>query len=763
MRFSLFVIVIIVFACGMISSAADWPMTRGGLARTGVAPGTAEPLRPILNWRWRNGEESFFSSPAIADGKVYVTSGTIGALAESGAIYCFDAASGKMLWKCSPPGYRATFSSPVISGKYLVVGEGLHVCRDARLVCLDISGEQPKILWTYRANSHIECTPVIDNGRVYVGAGDDGYYCLNLQPDAAGQAVLNWHAPGDKYKDAETSLTVAGGKVYAGLGIGGRELCVLDAITGEEQKRIPLPYPVFSPATIVDGKLYLGMGNGDYINATPGGEVRCIDIATMATDWTYPLAQTVLGAVVSMGDKLYFGSRDGWLYNLDKTGILLGKYDTHGPIVTSPAVSEHFIYVMSDTGFLTAINRTDLTFGWEFMVGSKPLFISSPSVGNGQVFIGSQQDGLLAIGASDKPAIAAWNGYLGQAGRAGNLDDSPLADAGAFQWNYPAEMMGENTTKLVVAPVAVAGKNIIIPMTGKQSGVVCLPADASAQETPKIRWSYATTNPVSLSPAIIGENVFVIDGIPDMAARTLTCLNVADGKMRWELPVADGTGVFSATENEIFMQDIAGKVSCIELDGKPRWAINAGVVLDGFSVIGDTVYFATANGLVAVNRLTGKDGIKVPVTALAAPVFADGVIYLATNKGIESRDAKTGELSPNGQLPGGAATGAFAVTRNEIVYINGAGELVIIERNSGKVINSIAKALPIPPLVSRNMVLYLAKDGIMRLDLARPAVKPTQWLDTSWLGEAATPMVLSRGNVYLGIAGWGLVRAGRGQ
>ena len=32
-----------------------------------------------------------------------------------------------------PEGFRATFSSPAISGKYLVTGEGLHQVRDGRI------------------------------------------------------------------------------------------------------------------------------------------------------------------------------------------------------------------------------------------------------------------------------------------------------------------------------------------------------------------------------------------------------------------------------------------------------------------------------------------------------------------------------------------------------------------------------------------------------------------------------------------------------
>lgn len=76
-----------------------------------------------------------------------------------------------------------------------------HSTDDARVVCLDVrrGGE---ILWTFRTGSHVESSPCIYRDRVYIGAGDDGYYCLRLEPDANGRPVMLWHAAGERYPDA---------------------------------------------------------------------------------------------------------------------------------------------------------------------------------------------------------------------------------------------------------------------------------------------------------------------------------------------------------------------------------------------------------------------------------------------------------------------------------------------------------------------------------------------------------------------------------
>src|SRR5688572_2235127 len=163
-------------AASASEESSDWPTFRGSLARLGAAERAVGPNGGGLNWSWKQASEAFFSSPTLVGNRVYVSSATYGAFASSGQIYRFDADTGALAWKNAPSGYRPTFSSPVISGHYLVCGEGLHTTRDSRVICLDLRpGSEGKTLWTFATKSHVECTPVIYENRVYVGAGDDGY------------------------------------------------------------------------------------------------------------------------------------------------------------------------------------------------------------------------------------------------------------------------------------------------------------------------------------------------------------------------------------------------------------------------------------------------------------------------------------------------------------------------------------------------------------------------------------------------------------
>ena len=49
------------------------------------------------------------------------------------------------------------------------------------------------------------------------------------------------------------------------------------------------------------------------------------------------------------------------------------------------------------------------------------------------------------------------------------------------------------------------------------------------------------------------------------------------------------------------------------------------------------------------------------------------------------------------------------------------------------------------------------------LDSGDGEAKAVEWLDASWLGQPATPMVMSASAVYMGRRGWGLVRMGEAR
>jgi len=773
-----------------VEAGSDWPLFRGDPERTGAVPGTPEPARGGLHWAFRRGKTGFLSSPAVVGNRVYVSTATMAIIGGgSGEIYCLDADTGEVAWHAAPPGYRATFSSPVVSGDYLVCGEGLHFTRDSRIICLDLRpGRQREILWTHRTNSHVECAPVIHNGHVYIGAGDDGYYCLRLEPDAGGRAHVVWHVPGETYPDAETSLIAHGDRLYAGLGLGGKAICVLDAATGREIERIDTGLPVFGPPAVAGGKLYVGMGNGDYVHRAeeigmePLGEVWCVDMKTLTPDWKYRVGRTVLGAVAVRGDRLYFGSRDGYLYCVGTGGQPVARFAAHAPIIASPAVTERHVLCVAESGMIYCLDRQTLELVWEFRLGTTPLFISSPAVARGHVYVGTQFDGLLCVGRPGEPRGPGeqpaeepplWSGRLGGPGRGGNSDDSPLARLGVFQWQYPSDQMGENDAAMVAAPVAVAGDDLLVPLAGREGrrGVACLPADLSEVDTPKPRWVYKTANPVLRSPAVCGDTVFLIDGTPGQGGRSLHAVDRGTGKRRWKTAVAaDASGTLCCTPNELFAETEPGRLSRFDLVGTEQWASAVGPTERAPAVIDQLVVAAVVEppGLVLMDRPTGRVLWRAALDGRpsTAPLVIEDRVLVGTETRLEGRSLVDGRPLPDWQAgPGtGGGTGVASDLVHDgdsVLFVSADGKLVGVAHQDGTGRFEVEGARPgVAPLVSRGTVLYVGTESLTAFTPGQQDARPAAWADVSWLGRPAGPMVLSRSNVYMGMAGWGLVRLG---
>jgi outer membrane protein assembly factor BamB len=784
-------------------SDAAWPMFRGGLGRAGAAPGGPGPAQGGLNWAFDREVRTFYSSVAIVGNRVYATSADKGVFTDRGAIWCLDADTGGVVWKAAPPGMRATFSSPAVSGRHLVVGEGLHFTRDARIFCLDVA-DGGKVLWEFRTGSHVESSPCIYQGRAYIGAGDDGYYCLDLAPDASGRPRVVWHVPGEKYPDAETPPAAADGKVYVGLGMGGKAVSCLDADTGRELWRTPTPYPVFTPPTVVGGAVLVGMGNGNFIETAeqvrakeldrlrkagatdaqlaeaekqlrPVGEVWCLDKESGAKRWSVTVGRTVLGAACADADALFFGSRDGHFYAVSHEGRTLGRWDAHAPIVASPALTARHVYVATETGRLYALERETLRPVWETALGTEGPFLSSPTVARGRVYVGSQADGLLCLGqpAAAEAVEMRWAGPLGGPGRPGSLDLSPLPKRGALIWRYTGDSSGDADAPAaaVTAPAACLGDRLFVPVAdGPKKGLVCLKHDPSGRLPAAELWSFETALGVRLSPAATiaeagaGEDLaIIVEGAAGQEGRRLFALDAATGSVRWSAPVAaEASGCFLLADDGVFIQDQPGALANLDLDGSFRWRAPVGTLagpvdLEGLIVVAATI---APPALRAMDRLGGATLWEVPLPAAptTGPVVARKMIYVGTAAGVEARRLVDG--APVWQAEGGAASTALVLGRERIAYVSAAGDVVLVDRAGGEGRATVGGAIAgVPPIMVRDTVLYAADGAVMACTPAGGT--PERWMDISWLGPVSSPMIAAEGRVYFGAQGRGLICAGR--
>lgn len=379
-------------------TGSDWPMFRGNPHRTGNADQTEEIS--ITTRRWSGGwADQFLSSPAISGNRAYCVSG------RDGTVYCWDLHSGDLQWATRPPGWRETFSSPVVAEGRLYYGEGFHRTRKSRVVCFELlpSGK-PRLAWTFETNGHVECTPLVTKDGLFVAAGDDGLYKLSLSETSGNGPKVIWHIPGEILPDVETGLLVDDDRVYVGLGQPTPAVVELNPENGEIRHRNSFLFSAHAPPAIDGNNLVVGMGDGDYVNyALPGqggGQVACIDMATHEVEWTYPTQGTVLGAVVISDSEIIFGCADGHVRILNSNGVLIHDWDSGDPILASLAVTKNQICGVTVSGRLFLLNRKTFELEGEQRLGVREQCLSSPSISGGVVVVGSEHNGVQCFGAS---------------------------------------------------------------------------------------------------------------------------------------------------------------------------------------------------------------------------------------------------------------------------------------------------------------------------------------------------------------------------
>jgi eukaryotic-like serine/threonine-protein kinase len=802
------------------AAKGEWPAFRGGAARLGtVDNASADPVQGGILWS-HTADKVYYGSPTLVGDKLYAVSARYETFRDEGTIYCIDALTGKTLWEHREKGMRATFSSPAIAGggKYLVCGEGLHYTEEARILCFEISG-RPKLSWSYTTTSHVESSPCVADGRVYIGAGDDGYYCLALEPAKAGEAEVLWHVPGPKskdvkpgapvYHDCESSPIAVGGRVYAGLGIGGEAICCFDGASGAELWRIPTPYPVFSAPTVLNGKLYVGMGVGDYVNRAevlranaekalreagkseaeiaeatrkivPAGEVWCIDIA--AADhpvlWKYPVGRTVLGAIAARGDRLYFGSRDGYFYCLSTEGRLIGKFNVHKAIITSPALGRDHVYFMTENGRVHGLNAATMTPVWNVSLGQGALFMSSPALGNGHVYIGSDGNGIVCAG---EPANEAreriWAAAAAGPGRAGYGGGGVLPTAGRLGWRYP-NAQGEPIPH-IEAPACVLDGSVYVGLNTTQAcGVARIaylpeaPSAVASATQPSLRWFCPTTLPVAQSVVASSRGeVYAVDGRRGDQGRRLYCIDMESGAPRWTQPVAaEAVGTLLLTEAYLLTQDEPGLWRCwLRAEGPApgplQWSIATGAAPFTPLVTGDLLALTTvSNASLRVYDLpTGIPLWNAPLRAapttgplafqVEPPAPADAatatnataavgehILVVGHADGVCGMDLVTGAERWN--LPCGPVAHTVACRGQLVVALTQAGNIHFVDVRTGAAVKTIPGADPTRrPLVADTTLLYCTATSIERMDVTNLSSAPRRWLMTSWMGKlTATPV-----------------------
>jgi outer membrane protein assembly factor BamB len=657
---------------------APWSAFRGGPGRTGAVAGARGPQsQPRILWKIAGdpiggSTAEIDSSPAVVGNRLYFGVGTNSILTGSkGSICCVDTDTGALAWRWTgekelPTPLRAIFSSPVVwveppekgappAARYLVCGEGYHEDKDGRLICLDLEPvrkskgkEPPKLLWFLQATDHVESSPCIHEGKVFVGSGDDGYWCVEL-----GTGKILWHIEGscDTYElkgPKAAELAPLAGKTVAVDGTvkrldagaknkddpgtmtiqvsGFREVAAapiplmssgqtLDrTVIGKvvkDQKGVHLEIEFFNPdsesspvaVTTENKEQRLLFGSG-----MAGERVNCVNAETGALIWKVPVSYPAFGAPTVYKDKVLIGVGVGDFVHSDpdpvgvircfslKDGAKLWETKLADTILGAITVMDGQAYACSRDGNIYAVEIERGTILMKYPTGS-PL-VSSPVVTADAIYAGNDGGKLFCFDRKSGKTR-----FMTPVSPGSPIVSSPAVSAGKLFIGTRnkgvlclAEAPRDSERKPALQPVEdVAGRT----GCGDDRGLPTLQTIEVKDEIPKVELKWPTPEP--LRKPITG---------PLCVHGSFLIVSTSDGPIRVDPATGKSESSSLAPSKEDGALEIHGlrfaieqaSLVCTTVQEKvPLWRATPECAPLGMPTIsGDRIFLTTA----------GKDGIK---------------------------------------------------------------------------------------------------------------------------------------------------------
>ena len=305
--------------------AVPWPTYGYDAQRSHFAPFRLRPpYRQI--WMRRTGWYLEFP-PAVGYGKVFASQ-------LRGRFLALDRQTGVPVWQrwfeyCSA-------ASPALAGGLVFAAYVPQPCssgpRDRPGLVVAMRAADGKVVWRSRLAS--ESSPLVRNGRVYVGAWDHRVYAL-----AARTGKVAWSTETDG--EINSSAAYSSGLVYIGTNAG--SIYALDARTGAvrwrsrsfSHFRTGREYFYATPA-VAYGRVYAS--NTD-------GTVYAFGATTGHLLWARHVGTYVYTAPGIWDRKVYVGTYDGKFDALDAaTGDLIWQHEAPGSIHGAPTIMGGLVY-----------------------------------------------------------------------------------------------------------------------------------------------------------------------------------------------------------------------------------------------------------------------------------------------------------------------------------------------------------------------------------------------------------------------------------
>lgn len=317
------------------------------------------------------------------------------------------------------------------------------------------------------------------------------------------------------------------------------------------------------------------------------------DIENPKIKWQFKTQGTVRGAAVTLKNRIYFGSSDGFIYALDKNnGALIWKYETNGAIVSKPLIHNNILYISSRDQNIYAINIDNGNLNWSFEMneilsdyhGGWKYYMASPSVIGKNILIGSGDGNLYSIVASNGKLNWKYktNGRIrAKALVHDNKIYQPSNDGyvyilnseGKLDWKFETKGAKYNPSdypfdrsSIIAQPLIKDNILIIASRDGNTYGIDL--------KTHKKIWNFTYGNTWAMSSEISDDLVFVGWSTNDI----FCALDLKTGKEKWKIKTGSHNYTSAlASKSSIYIGSADGKMYRLnKFTGEKIWDYTIG-------------------------------------------------------------------------------------------------------------------------------------------------------------------------------------------
>jgi outer membrane protein assembly factor BamB/beta-lactamase regulating signal transducer with metallopeptidase domain len=480
-----------------------------------------------------NGELEFDESLHRACGSVAISDG-LAILADfSGIVHCLDSKTGRLHWTHDL--FAAVWGTPLIADGKVYIGD-----EDGEVEVLRWSARK-EVLASNPCESSIYSTPAIANGAIHL-ATNQRLHALSVTKPA--EPIPAAKVERDVGSAAHRWPLFRGDPHSTGTSAGALPV-QLDLLW-----QFVAPDSAFEATAVIDGdRVFIGDLDGTF---------HALDIATGAEKWTFTAEAGFKAPAGVRGGRVYVGDEDGQFYCLNAAdGRLEWSFRTDAEIDGGPGFHKDCALVGSQDGTLYCLNSADGNLIWKHAIGDQ--IRCAPTVVENRAFLAGCDGQLHIIDLDDgrklaavpinaptgcTPAVLGDRIYLGTEG----------GEFYCIDWRQAKVDWGWKSEKHLPLRSSPGINDQIVVFGGRDKLVHALSPQDGA-----LRWTYPAKAAVDASPVIVGERAYV-----GLGNGRLVALDLATGNELWSYEAGGGfTGSPAVASGRLVIaNDRNGAVYC---------------------------------------------------------------------------------------------------------------------------------------------------------------------------------------------------------